>query len=190
MTPKRNPTLLSVTPRVPADDPALDDHSSTFCSIDLPVQFSSIFKTKSLYSEFICFKDKILNPNGHPANPPFLNSFHFTAFLFLNMISISVWEGLCICVFLSLEAACFSVRFKSEALSLERLIMIHSSKVLLVQFSSVTQSTLCDPMNCSTPGLPVHRLPFCTFSCCPVWFYLQYLSSCEMTDYLLFELSN
>ena len=31
-----------------------------------------------------------------------------------------------------------------------------------VQFSSVSQScpTLCDPMNCSTPGLPVHhRLP-------------------------------
>ena len=28
-----------------------------------------------------------------------------------------------------------------------------------VQFSSVTQ-TLCDPMNCSTPGLPVHhKLP-------------------------------
>ena len=28
-----------------------------------------------------------------------------------------------------------------------------------VQFSSVTQSclTLCDPMNCSTPGLPVHN---------------------------------
>ena len=27
-----------------------------------------------------------------------------------------------------------------------------------VQFSSVTQSclTLCDPMDCSTPGLPVH----------------------------------
>ena len=30
---------------------------------------------------------------------------------------------------------------------------------LSVQFSSVTQSclTLCDPMNCSTPGLPVHH---------------------------------
>ena len=31
-----------------------------------------------------------------------------------------------------------------------------------VQFSSVTQSypTLCDPINCSTPGLPVHlQLP-------------------------------
>ena len=31
--------------------------------------------------------------------------------------------------------------------------------VLSVQFSSVAQScpTLCDPMNCSTPGLPVHH---------------------------------
>ena len=29
----------------------------------------------------------------------------------------------------------------------------------LLQFSSVTQScpTLCDPMDCSMPGLPVHR---------------------------------
>ena len=33
------------------------------------------------------------------------------------------------------------------------------SKGLSVQFSSVAQSclTLCDPMNCSTPGLPVHH---------------------------------
>ena len=32
-------------------------------------------------------------------------------------------------------------------------------KALSVQFSSVTQScpTLCDPMNRSTPGLPVHH---------------------------------
>ena len=31
--------------------------------------------------------------------------------------------------------------------------------IMSVQFSSVTQScpTLCDPMNCSTPGLPVHH---------------------------------
>ena len=30
---------------------------------------------------------------------------------------------------------------------------------LYIQFSSVAQScpTLCDPMNCSTPGLPVHH---------------------------------
>ena len=35
--------------------------------------------------------------------------------------------------------------------------MRHSKNYL--QFSSVTQScpTLCDPMNCSTPGLPVHH---------------------------------
>ena len=35
-------------------------------------------------------------------------------------------------------------------------------KYMIVQFSSVTQScpTLCDPMNCSTPDLPVyHQLP-------------------------------
>ena len=33
------------------------------------------------------------------------------------------------------------------------------SVISSVQFSSVTQScpTLCDPMNCSTPGLPVHH---------------------------------
>ena len=33
------------------------------------------------------------------------------------------------------------------------------NKLASVQFSSVTQScpTLCDPMNCSTPGLPVHH---------------------------------
>ena len=32
-------------------------------------------------------------------------------------------------------------------------------KMVSVQFSSVAQScpTLCDPMNCSTPGLPVHH---------------------------------
>ena len=34
-----------------------------------------------------------------------------------------------------------------------------SEKIPSVQFSSVAQSclTLCDPMNCSTPGLPVHH---------------------------------
>ena len=39
--------------------------------------------------------------------------------------------------------------------TLKSLLQYHSS----VQFSSVAQScpTLCDPMNCSTPGLPVHH---------------------------------
>ena len=40
----------------------------------------------------------------------------------------------------------------------------------LVQFTSVSQSclTLCEPMNCSTPGLPVHhQLPESTLTQCP-----------------------
>ena len=39
-----------------------------------------------------------------------------------------------------------------------------------IQFSSVTQlcPTLCDPMNCSTPGLPVHhQLTESTHNSCP-----------------------
>ena len=41
-----------------------------------------------------------------------------------------------------------------ESSSLSHALGAHS-----VQFSSVTQSclTLCNPMNCSTPGLPVHH---------------------------------
>ena len=41
------------------------------------------------------------------------------------------------------------------SLSCQQQVLTHSS----VQFSSVAQSclTLCDPMNCSTPGLPVHH---------------------------------
>ena len=43
----------------------------------------------------------------------------------------------------------------------------YDEKYVSVQFSSVAQScpTLCDPMNCSTPGLPVHhQLPAFTQS--------------------------
>ena len=38
------------------------------------------------------------------------------------------------------------------------LFCCHAYRVV-IQFSSVAQSclTLCDPMNCSTPGLPVHH---------------------------------
>ena len=35
---------------------------------------------------------------------------------------------------------------------------LYRDKSFSVQFSSVAQSsTLCDPMNCSTPGLPIHH---------------------------------
>ena len=38
-------------------------------------------------------------------------------------------------------------------------VHIYIMHIYNIQFSSVTQScpTLCDPMNCSTPGLPVHH---------------------------------
>ena len=41
----------------------------------------------------------------------------------------------------------------------EVVVHIYNGIFSSVQFSSVTQSclTLCDPMNCSTPGLPVHH---------------------------------
>ena len=40
-----------------------------------------------------------------------------------------------------------------------RISLIDKNCISSVHFSSVTQSclTLCDPMNCSTPGLPVHH---------------------------------
>ena len=39
------------------------------------------------------------------------------------------------------------------------MLLAQNQKYTSVQFSSVAQScpTLCDPMNCSTPGLPVHH---------------------------------
>ena len=49
-----------------------------------------------------------------------------------------------------------------------------------VQFSSVTQSclTLCYPMNCSTPGLPVHHQPRVYPNSCPLsWWCHPAISS-------------
>ena len=55
-------------------------------------------------------------------------------------------------------------RFKDEynmILPSKEFIVILKTKVVysFSQFSSVAQScpTLCDPMNCSTPGLPLHH---------------------------------
>ena len=36
-------------------------------------------------------------------------------------------------------------------------ISLHHRKYFIIQFSHSVVSTLCDPMNCSTPGLPVHH---------------------------------
>ena len=52
----------------------------------------------------------------------------------------------------------FSLSFPSRTSTMQVLVylMLYFSSV---QFSSVAQScpTLCDPMNCSMPGLPVHH---------------------------------
>ena len=54
---------------------------------------------------------------------------------------------------------CFFFFFFSENQQLQALVASHSQNTWSVQFSSVTQScpTICDSMNHSTPGLPVHH---------------------------------
>ena len=62
-----------------------------------------------------------------------------------------------------LKSLLMKVKEESEKVGLK--LNIQKTKVMVsglissVQFSSVSQSclTLCDPMNCSTPGLPVHH---------------------------------
>ena len=62
-----------------------------------------------------------------------------------------------------LKSLLMKVKEDSEKISLKLNIqktkIMASGPISSVQFSSVTQSclTLCDPMNCSTPGLPVHH---------------------------------
>ena len=57
-----------------------------------------------------------------------------------------------------LPIPCLTIPLSSNVSVILRLCLL-SSSIGVVQFSSVTQScpTLCNPMNCSTPGLPVHH---------------------------------
>ena len=51
--------------------------------------------------------------------------------------------------------------------------VIHARRLPLVHFSSVAQSclTLCNPMNCSVPGLPVHH-QLLEFTQTHVWYWI------------------
>ena len=54
----------------------------------------------------------------------------------------------------------FNLKFYGSIVDLQCYVSFrYTEKWINYQFSSVTQScpTLCDPMNCSTPGLPVHH---------------------------------
>ena len=71
----------------------------------------------------------------------------------------SVWRGAHLASFLVLPVQYHS-RFSGYAESaLGSPLLGPALKLLSIQFSSVAQSclTLCDLMNCSTPGLPVHH---------------------------------
>ena len=71
-----------------------------------------------------------------------------------------------------LKTFLFKVKEESEKAGLkfniQKTKIMASGPISSVQFSSVTRScpTLCDPMNCSMPGLPVHhQLPEFTQTC-------------------------
>ena len=83
-----------------------------------------------------------------------------------NSANLSSSKTTCVCMF----AYCFFVVFLrffkiwTKVLTLLHYCFLENNKVLQsnypsIQFSSVSQPcpTLCDPMNCSMPGLPVHH---------------------------------
>ena len=48
---------------------------------------------------------------------------------------------------------------RSQLIPITKFLVLREERLPLIQFSSIAQSclTLCDPMNASTPGLPVHH---------------------------------
>ena len=74
----------------------------------------------------------------------------------------SIWPNVSFKVCVSLLILCFddlSIDDSGVLKSPTIIVLLLISPLMPVQFSSVTQScpTLCDPMNCSMPGLPVHH---------------------------------
>ena len=62
-----------------------------------------------------------------------------------------------------LKSLLMKVKMESEKvdlkLNIQKMRIIASSPITSIHFSSVTQLclTFCDPMDCSTPGFPVHH---------------------------------
>ena len=69
----------------------------------------------------------------------------FHTFWLLRHMPVNIWIWMCVCVYICM-CTTFIHRWKWT-------LCVHAF------FSSVAQScpTLCNPMDCSTPGLPVHR---------------------------------
>ena len=75
-----------------------------------------------------------------------------------------IWSQIWVCFSCSMQSLHSQRPTYISQLSLSSLSAVLHSEIqpgidCVSQFSSVTQScpTLCDPMNCSTPGLPVHH---------------------------------
>ena len=90
-----------------------------------------------------------LHPDHIPPRPLSPSLLPSSSLHFRPLFSLWFYPSFHSCPFLNLVSPPFS-----EPRITGYLILVSS-----VQFSSVTQLylTLCDPMNCSTPGLPVHH---------------------------------
>ena len=83
----------------------------------------------------------------------------FSRKVYLLLLS-SVQLPSCVLLFVTPLTAAYQASLSKTSCTAGRFFTTKPpEEALLLQFSSVTQSclTLCDPMECSTPGLPVHH---------------------------------
>ena len=134
--------------------------------IHTAAQFRNFSSQSSSYSSWL-----------HPLNPGFLKSFPPLSFgitfssgssptsnSYFFIFSVSVFSA-CQPHYLSLSCQCPEFYSWLIIFLLLHVFLVFSSSLIVstisytLQFSSVTQScpTLCNPINCSTPGLPVHH---------------------------------
>ena len=91
------------------------------------------------------------------------HQFHFWVNIRKNKTKPRLWQDTCTPMFIAAVFRVVKIRKQSKLLSADKLgkkmRLIHTYIQWNTQFCSVAQScpTLCDPMNHSTPGLPVHH---------------------------------